>query len=178
MWCDVMWCDVMWCGIMSSPVECCARLSIVCWFLFSQQLHSFILLFLPYSSHLTKFSPFHLLLLFSLQLDYFLWLFYSILQAVVLRAFDDSTFAKSFSALQQVTGILDCEVLKRLLHSLSCQKYKVSRKDLYSSISYPTLPYLTLPYPTLSCLAFPLYSLCMWFLLSMVSISAVVTYAS
>lgn len=59
----------------------------------------------------------------------------------MLRAFDDCAFAKSFSSLQLDTGIVDCEVLKRLLHSLSCQKYKVNN---------PLLPYLALPHLTLS----------------------------
>lgn len=58
-----------------------------------------------------------------------------IAQAAVLQAFDNNTASLSFSTLQQLTGITDLEVLKRLLHSLSCQKFKVrSSPHLYLNV--------------------------------------------
>lgn len=52
----------------------------------------------------------------------------SVLQAVVLRVFDQRSESLSFEAIKTRTGIEEDEVLKRTLHSLACQKFKVLRK--------------------------------------------------
>ena len=49
------------------------------------------------------------------------------LQAAALAAFNDTTGAQSFASLQQSLGLTE-EVLKRVLHSLACGKYRVLRK--------------------------------------------------
>lgn len=52
----------------------------------------------------------------------------SVLQAVVLKVFDRRAEPLSFEQIKSRTGIEEDEVLKRTIHSLSCQKYKVLRK--------------------------------------------------
>lgn len=53
----------------------------------------------------------------------------SLLQAVVLKAFDNQPGAMSFEQIQTLTGITEEEVLKRVLHSLACQKLKILVKS-------------------------------------------------
>jgi len=52
----------------------------------------------------------------------------SVLQAVVLRVFDRREGPLSFEEIKSRTGIEEDEVLKRTIHSLACQKFKVLRK--------------------------------------------------
>lgn len=52
----------------------------------------------------------------------------SVLQAVVLKMFDQNTEHVSFDAIKTHTGIEEDEVLKRTLHSLTCQKFKILRR--------------------------------------------------
>ena len=52
----------------------------------------------------------------------------STLQAIVLRLFDGVTDALSFEEVQRRSGIEDDEILKRILHSLSCQKLQLLGK--------------------------------------------------
>ncbi len=56
----------------------------------------------------------------------------SVLQAVVLKAFDQRTESVSFDTLKTHTGIEEDEILKRTLHSLACQKFKVLRRQTES----------------------------------------------
>jgi hypothetical protein len=53
----------------------------------------------------------------------------SLLQAVVLRAFDNVTTMMSFAEIKANTGITEDEALKRVLHSLACQKFKLLVKS-------------------------------------------------
>ena len=52
----------------------------------------------------------------------------STLQAIVLRLFDGLTRAMAFEEIQRLSGIEDNEILKRILHSLSCQKLQLLGK--------------------------------------------------
>lgn len=52
----------------------------------------------------------------------------SVLQAVVLKVFDQRAESLHFSEIKSLTGIEEDEVLKRTIHSLACQKFKILRK--------------------------------------------------
>jgi len=56
----------------------------------------------------------------------------SVLQAVVLKVFDQRSESMSFETIKTLTGIEEDEVLKRTLHSLACQKFKVLRRQTES----------------------------------------------
>jgi cullin 1 len=49
----------------------------------------------------------------------------ALLQAVVLRCFHQQRAALSFEEIRAQSGVDDEEVLKRVLHSLACQKFKI-----------------------------------------------------
>jgi cullin 1 len=51
------------------------------------------------------------------------------LQTIILRIFDNTLESLSFTHIQQRAGITEVDVLKRLLHSLSCQKFKILLKS-------------------------------------------------
>jgi cullin 1 len=53
----------------------------------------------------------------------------AVLQAVVLRCFHRQAAALSFEQIKAASGIEEEEVLKRVLHSLACQKFKILVKQ-------------------------------------------------
>jgi hypothetical protein len=61
------------------------------------------------------------------------------LQAIVLKAFDGVSTAVSFGDVQRVTG-MHAEVLKRVLHSLCCQKLKLLEVHSYAQMQTLTKP--------------------------------------
>lgn len=61
----------------------------------------------------------------------------SLLQAVVLRSFDNAPGEVSFEQIQAGTGISEDEVLRRVLHSLACQKFKILLKSSESKSVTP-----------------------------------------
>ena len=50
------------------------------------------------------------------------------IQAVVLKVFDDNAKDFTFEEIKELSGLDDVEALKRVLHSLSCQKFKILLK--------------------------------------------------
>ena len=51
------------------------------------------------------------------------------LQAAVLKLFDDSNATMNLADIQTKSGIADMDIVKRVLHSLCCQKYKLLLKS-------------------------------------------------